>query len=75
MMGVGHTLCAMRKRHLCQLTAVLTHSTLTETLNFVLITKTKTTKEVRKRKHEKRPEARVWRHDKRPVLNTTEGKQ
>ena len=57
----------MRKRHLCQLTAVLTHSTLTEAQNFVLVTKTKTTREACTRKHEKRREARVRRHDQPPV--------
>ena len=51
----------MRKRHLCHLTAMLTHSTLTEPQNFVLITKTKTTREACTRKHDKRPEARVTR--------------
>ena len=65
----------MRKRHLCQLTAVLTHSTLTEAQNCVLITKTKTTREACTRKHEKRLEARVRRHDQPPVPNTTGGKQ
>ena len=43
---------------------VLTHSTLTEAQNFVLITKTKTTREAFTRKHEKRPEARVRRHER-----------
>ena len=44
-LSIGHTSCDTRKRHLCHLTAVLTHSTLTEAQNFVLITKTKTTRE------------------------------
>ena len=62
----------MRKRHLCLLTVVLTHPT--ETQNFVLITKTKTTTEACTRKHEKRPEG-AGRHDQPPVPNTTGGEQ